>query len=565
MNNEHEQQHARDDTAHNRRRFLAGTLGAMAAVPLMTGIPGIARAQSATPVSAAGRGRRPQRWLGPLEVSPIGLGCMAMAPGFYNPAPERAAMVRLIRDAHRTGVTFFDTAEVYGPFISEEIVGEALAPIRNEVVLATKFGFSYNGSSVTGRNSQPAHIKTRVEGMLQRLRTDRIDLLYLHRMDPNVAIADIAGAVGDLISDGKVRAFGVSEVNPDTLRGAHAVTPVAAVQSEYSLLERLPEVAMLDTCAELGIGFVPWGPTMRGLLADGFNGFSRFATQDRRAAVPFFTPEALETNLKIVALARLGTAQGRDAGADRAGVAAGAARLHRADPRHHEMAAPAREHGRAGGPLHGRRTGRVPRRAGGASHRRQSSDQQGRGKRMKTGRMKTLIAALAMLATPFLTKAQTMPDPTMTQRLQQLEDRVALKTLVDTFSNLADTKSVNTQVLLFTEDATVDSWSEGKQVSSFTGRKQIGEAFSAYLALFDTVYHMNGQQTVELDGDRATGISYCLVVLIGKDGDKRYRNTAGVIYQDEYVRRDGRWMIAKRVSDFTWRSRDEVPAAAEQG
>lgn len=303
MSNEHEQ-HQRDRAAPGRRRFLAGTLGTMAAVPLMAGLPDIARAQSATPAGAAGRVRLPQRRLGPLEVSPIGLGCMAMAPGFYNPAPERAAMVRLIRDAHALGVTFFDTAEVYGPFISEEIVGEALAPIRNEVVLATKFGFNYNGSSVTGRNSQPAHIKTRVEGMLQRLRTDRIDLLYLHRMDPDVPIADIAGAVGGLISEGKVRAFGVSELNPETLRGAHAVTPVAAVQSEYSLLERLPEVAMLDTCAELGIGFVPWGPTMRGLLADGFNGYSRFAAQDRRAAVPFFAPEALETNMAVVALAR---------------------------------------------------------------------------------------------------------------------------------------------------------------------------------------------------------------------------------------------------------------------
>jgi len=304
MSNEHEQHQARDRAAPDRRRFLGGTLGAMAAAPLMSGMTGIAQAQSATPASAAGRGRLPQRRLGPLEVSPIGLGCMAMAPGFYNPAPERAAMIRLIRDAHAMGVTFFDTAEVYGPFISEEIVGEALVPIRNAVVLATKFGFNYNGSSVTGRNSQPAHIKTRVEGMLTRLRTDRIDLLYLHRMDPNGPIADIAGAVGDLISDGKVRAFGVSEVNPETLRGAHAVTPVAAVQSEYSLLERLPEVAMLDTCAELGIGFVPWGPTMRGLLADGFNGYSRFAAQDRRASVPFLAPEALETNMKIVALAR---------------------------------------------------------------------------------------------------------------------------------------------------------------------------------------------------------------------------------------------------------------------
>jgi len=304
MSNEREQQPARDHAAPDRRRFLVGTLGTMAAVPLMAGMQGIAQAQSATPAIAAGRGRLPQRRLGPLEVSPIGLGCMAMAPGFYNPAPERSAMIRLIRDAHRMGVTFFDTAEVYGPFVSEEIVGEALQPIRNEVVLATKFGFSYNGSSVTGRNSRPAHVKARVEGSLKRLRTDRIDLLYLHRMDPNVPIADIAGAVGDLISAGKVRAFGVSEVNPETLRGAHAVTPVAAVQSEYSMLERLPEVTMLDTCAELGVGFVPWGPTMRGLLADGFNDYSRFAAQDRRADVPFFAPEALKTNMAVVALAR---------------------------------------------------------------------------------------------------------------------------------------------------------------------------------------------------------------------------------------------------------------------
>lgn len=303
MSNEHERPDEQDHATLDRRRFLVGTLGAMAAVPLL-GMSGIVPAQSATPAKAKGKGPGERRRLGPLEVSSIGLGCMAMAPGFYNPAPERPAMVRLIRDAHAMGVTFFDTAEVYGPFVSEEIVGEALQPIRNEVVLASKFGFSYNGSSVTGRNSQPAYIKTRVEGMLKRLRSDRIDLLYLHRMDPKVPIADIAGAVGDLISAGKVRAFGVSEVNPETLRAAHAVTPVAAVQSEYSLLERLPEVAMLDTCAELGIGFVPWGPTMRGLLADGFNAYSRFAAQDRRASVPFFAPDALETNMKVVALAR---------------------------------------------------------------------------------------------------------------------------------------------------------------------------------------------------------------------------------------------------------------------
>lgn len=179
---------------------------------------------------------------------------------------------------------------------------------------------------------------------------------------------------------------------------------------------------------------------------------------------------------------------------------------------------------------------------------------------MKAPALAIIAAAFALFILPHLTQAQTMSEPALIDRLQQLEDRAALKDLVDTFSNLADTKSVDAQVLLFTEDATVDSWSEGKQVSSFTGRKQIGDAFSAYLALFDTVYHMNGQQTVELHGDHATGTSYCLVVLIGKDGDKRYRNTAGVIYHDDYVRRDGRWLIAKRVSNFSWRSREEVPA-----
>ena len=287
------------DLSLSRRMFLgAGAALATAAVV------GKAEAQT-TPSGVPANARPGMRRLGPLEVSPLGLGCMNMAPGFYNPAPDPRAMVRLIRDAHAMGVTFYDTAEVYGPFISETIVGEALQPIRDEVVLATKFGFAYNADgSYAGRNSRPAHIKQRIEGMLQRLRTDRIDLLYLHRMDPDVPITDIAGAVGELIQAGKVRAFGVSEVNPETLRGAHAVTPVAAVQSEYSLLERLPEVAMLDTCAELGIGFVPWGPTMRGLLADGFNEYTRFDAADRRSSVPFFAPEALVTNMKVVALAR---------------------------------------------------------------------------------------------------------------------------------------------------------------------------------------------------------------------------------------------------------------------
>ena len=280
----------------SRRAIL--TSGAAAGLAATAALTTSTQAQTTSQTSTG-----PRR-LGPLEVSPIGLGCMAMAPGFYNPQPERSAMVRLIRDAHQMGVTFLDTAEVYGPFISEDIVGEAIAPIRDDIVLATKFGFAFNNGAYAGRNSQPAHIRQAVDGMLRRLHTDHIDLLYLHRMDPATPIADIAGAVGALIDEGKVRAFGVSEVNPETLRGAHAVTPVAAVQSEYSMLERLPEVAMLDTCAELGVGFVPWGPTMRGLLADNMNAYTRFASNDRRSRVPFFAPEALETNLAVVDLAR---------------------------------------------------------------------------------------------------------------------------------------------------------------------------------------------------------------------------------------------------------------------
>ncbi|WP_196769652.1 aldo/keto reductase [Vibrio natriegens] len=245
------------------------------------------------------------RKLGSLNVSPIGLGCMSMAPGFYNPAPAPKDMIDVIRRSYDLGVTFFDTAEIYGPFISEQIVGEALKPIRDHVVIASKFGFAFTSSGgYAGRNSRPEHIKTAVEGMLKRLNTDHIDLLYLHRMDPNVPIEDIAGAVGDLIKEGKAIEFGLSEINPETLKAAHAVTPVAAVQSEYSVFERLPEIAMLETCEKLGVGFVPWGPTARALVTDRFNEYSRFASGDRRANVPFFREDALQTNMEVVRLVR---------------------------------------------------------------------------------------------------------------------------------------------------------------------------------------------------------------------------------------------------------------------
>jgi aryl-alcohol dehydrogenase-like predicted oxidoreductase len=292
---------AQDELAQPmRRQLLVGGVG-MTAAAAFTAASGSASARPDRPTQPQGSRRRR---LGSVEVSAIGLGCMNMAPGFYNPAPVTQDMVKVIRGAHDAGVTFFDTAVVYGPHISEQIVGEALQPIRNQVVIASKFGFDIQTGASRGRNSQPAHIRSAVEGMLRRLRTDRIDLLYLHRMDPNVPVEDIAGTVRDLIREGKAREFGMSEVAPDTIRRAHRVQPVAAIQSEYSLLERLPEVAVLDLCQELGIGFVPWGPTGRALLADRFNEYSRFDAADRRASVPFFTPEALKANMAVVDLAR---------------------------------------------------------------------------------------------------------------------------------------------------------------------------------------------------------------------------------------------------------------------
>lgn len=244
-----------------------------------------------------------KRKIGSLAVNPIGLGCMSMA-GIYNTSQPKEAMVKVIRQAVDNGVDFFDTAEVYGPFYSEEIVGEALRPVRGKVVIASKFGFAYDGNKVTGRNSRPEHIRAAVEGSLKRLQTDTIDLLYLHRMDPAVPIEDIAGAVKDLVQKGKVREFGLSEISPDTIRRAHAVQSVAALQSEYSMLERVMERDILPLCAELGIAFVPWGPVCRGMLTGRFDESYIPEPEFRRAGVPYFTPEALKANLKVTALAQ---------------------------------------------------------------------------------------------------------------------------------------------------------------------------------------------------------------------------------------------------------------------
>lgn len=238
-----------------------------------------------------------------LEVSAIGLGCMTMTGALYGPAADPADMIRLLRDAHARGVTLFDTAEVYGPFVNEELLGEALAPIRNQVVIATKFGFDIDpltGMRGMGTNSRPEQIKAAVEGSLKRLRTDHIDLLFQHRVDPAVPIEDVAGAVKDLVAAGKVRHFGLSEAGVRTIRRAHAVLPLAAVQSEYSMFWRGPEVELLATLEELGIGFVPFSPLGAGFLTGKIDASTQFDPTDFRSFVPRFSAEARQKNLALV-------------------------------------------------------------------------------------------------------------------------------------------------------------------------------------------------------------------------------------------------------------------------
>ncbi len=241
-----------------------------------------------------------------LDVSAIGFGCMGLSFG-YGPAVDKQQGISLIRAAVERGVTFFDTAEVYGPFTNEELVGEALAPFRGDVVIATKFG--WNIDPVTrkqreGLNSRPEHIKVAVEGMLERLKTDYIDLLYQHRVDPDVPIEDVAGAVRDLIQAGKVRHFGLSEAGAQTIRRAHAVLPVTALQSEYSLWWRQPEADIIPMLEALGIGFVPFSPLGRGFLTGKIDESTSFDSSDFRNAVPRFSPEARKANQGIVDLVR---------------------------------------------------------------------------------------------------------------------------------------------------------------------------------------------------------------------------------------------------------------------
>ncbi len=244
-----------------------------------------------------------QRKLGNLEVSALGLGCMGLSYG-YGPAVERQQGIALIRAAVERGVTLFDTAESYGPFTNEELVGEALAPVREQVVIATKFGFDIapDGQRRGGLNSKPQHVKEVAEASLKRLKTDVIDLLYQHRVDPNVPIEDVAGAVKDLIEQGKVKHFGLSEAGAKTIRRAHAVQPVAAVQSEYSMWTRDPEAEVLPACEELGIGFVPWSPLGQGFLTGKIDADTKFDSKDLRAVFPRFTEEARKANQAVVDL-----------------------------------------------------------------------------------------------------------------------------------------------------------------------------------------------------------------------------------------------------------------------
>jgi len=290
----------------NRRKFLASGIMATSALALAQ----LSFAQSSNSAGTdlnkgTSNSSLPTRKLGALKVTGIGLGCMSMSSNSYNPPRPKADMVKLIRSAYDRGVTFFDTAEVYGAYTNEEYVGEALKPIRDKVVIGTKFGFRIDkdGKS-TDRDARPASIRKAVEGSLKRLQTDYIDLLYLHRVDPNVPIEDVAGTVKDLISEGKVLHFGLSEASLDNIRKAHAVHPVAALQNEYSIMERVHEYKTLDLCEELGIGFVPWCPVVRGFMGDKFNEYTRFSENSRFAPVPYFSPEAIDNNMALLDLVR---------------------------------------------------------------------------------------------------------------------------------------------------------------------------------------------------------------------------------------------------------------------
>lgn len=307
----HDKKSQDNPTDFGRRKLMIGSVVAGATAATL-GIPNVARSHRrsfsdiARPIGR--HGSLPRRKLGPLEVSAPGLGCMTMNGGYYNPPKAKEDMIQLIRWAFEQGVTHFDTAEVYGPYINEKLLGSAIAPIRDEITVSTKFGFGIgpNGERL-GLNSRPEHIRRTVDQMLRRLRTDRIDLLYQHRVDPNVPIEYVAGTVKQLIAEGKVKHFGLSEPGLGTIRRAHAVQPVAAIQNEYSLLWRGPEDGLLDVLEELGIGLVCWSPTGAGLLTGSIEAHTRFTHPyytDYRALHPRFQPDTLPANMALVDFVR---------------------------------------------------------------------------------------------------------------------------------------------------------------------------------------------------------------------------------------------------------------------
>lgn len=292
--------------SHDRRSFLkaGATLGAsLLASPTFSNTPSQSKS-AANGTTKGGKTNVKHRTLGSgkhsLEVSAIGLGCMGMS---YHRSfvPDRKSMIDLIRKAVDMGITFFDTAEVYGPYVNEELVGEALAPMRKKILLCSKFGFNIQNGQMAGLNSKPEHIRNVVEQSLKRLKTDHIDLLYQHRVDPNVPIEDVAGTVRDLIQAGKVRRFGLSEASVENIRKAHAVQPVTALQSEYSLMWRKPEEDVFKVCEELGIGFVPYSPLCRGYLSGLINERTKFiAANDNRQSLPRYQPDAIKANWAMI-------------------------------------------------------------------------------------------------------------------------------------------------------------------------------------------------------------------------------------------------------------------------
>lgn len=285
----------------NRRSFL-GVTGAVAAATIASGLTASAAADRTTQAHVSGR-----RKLGSLEVSSVGLGVQNMSRKYETTVPYRPEMINIIRAAYDHGVTFFDTAEAYGPLECERILGESIQSVRNKVVITSKFGWNIDpetGRFQMGLNSKPDHIKKAVEGTLKRLRTDRIDLLYQHRVDPQVPIEDVAGAVKDLMSQGKVLHWGLCEMGPNTLRRAHAALPVTAVQNEYSMLWRGPEEVIIPLCQELGIGFVPWSPLGVQFLTGSIDENTRFAPGDIRGMETRFSPENVKHNIELVKLAK---------------------------------------------------------------------------------------------------------------------------------------------------------------------------------------------------------------------------------------------------------------------